>query len=347
MIITLKDIADRAGVSKVTVHKVIHNKPGVGEKTRRRILEIVRRTGYAVNPAAASLKRERLNIAVVSLRLEPRLNYFHRIVSLGIDKAEKELAVYRVVLKRFLTDGSWRSQAAILEEIIAAGGVDGVVVYCNDYARLNPYFERLDAKGIPVVTFHSDAVGSRRIACVTAPDERSGRLAAELMARLIPEPGHVLVLGGNKELKVLRDNVAGFFSLMQAERRDLALLEVNDFDGVDRLMAEVERLVGALGDVRGVYCNSARNDIPLCETLERMGLAGKIRVVASDVFPELRPYLERGVVDATIWQDPAAQSRQAILLMHQYLTTRSLAGAPTSVRIGVVMRSNFEDYCEG
>lgn len=344
---TLKDIAAHAGVSKVTVHKVIYNKPGVSEKTRRRVLDIVNRAGYAINPAASSLKREQLNIAVISLWLDPHLNYFNRIISKGVDEAEKELSVYRVALKRYLTDHTWQSQVEILEEIIEGSAVDGVVIYCTDYTRLNPHFERLDTKGIPVVTFHSDAVDSCRIAGVMAPDERTGRLAAELMSKLIVEPGYVLVLGGNKGLKVLRDNVVGFFSHMQAERRDLTLLEVNDFNTIDRLMLEVEYLIGTLDNVRGVYCNSARNDIPLCEVLIKMGLAGTIRVITSDVFPELCPYMDNGVIDATMWQDPKNQSRKAILLMYQYLTTRTISTASTSVRNGIVMRSNFDDYCDG
>ena len=346
MATTLKDIADRAGVSKVTVHKVIYNKPGVSDKTRRRVLDIVKLTGYAINPVASSLKREPLTIAVVSVWLAPDLNYFHRLVAKGIDDAEKELLVYRVSLKRYFSDATWQSQARILEEIITEGAVDGVAIYCNDFTYLNSYFERLNAMGIPVVTFHSDALDSCRIACVTAPNERTGRLAAEFMSHLVAGSGYVLVLGGNKGLQVLRDNVAGFFSHMQAERPDLTLLEVNDFDTIDRLMSEVGHLMGALGNVRGLYCSSARNGIPLCKKVESMGLAGKVRVITSDVFPELRQYMERGVVDATTWQDPKTQSHKAILLMYQYLTTHTITETSISVRIGIVLRNNFEDYCE-
>lgn len=343
---TLQDIADLAGVSKVTVHKTIYGKPGVSEKTRQRVLEIVRDVGYVVNPAAASLKREVLNIAVITPSLEPSLNYFHRIVAMGIDEAEADLSMYRVAIKRYFSDTSWQSQAEILDSILEKGGIDGVVIYCNDDAMLNERFEQLHANAVPVVTFHGDAPASCRIACVTAPDERSGRLAAEMISNLVQESGHILVLGGNKAMTVLRDNVAGFFGFIREHRQDLSILEINDFETIPQLMNEFRRLCDALGDVKGVYCNSARNCPPLCETIVDMGLAGKIKVITNDVFSELRPYFEQGVVNATMWQDPKNQARNAIHLMYRHLTASGIPEKLYSVRFGIVMRSNFEDYCD-
>jgi len=47
MKITLKNVADLAGVSPTTVSLVLNNKPGVGEKTRAKILRIIEEMGYS------------------------------------------------------------------------------------------------------------------------------------------------------------------------------------------------------------------------------------------------------------------------------------------------------------
>jgi LacI family transcriptional regulator len=46
---TVNEIAELAGVSRLTVSKVINNKPGVAEETRQRILEIAQNLGYLTN----------------------------------------------------------------------------------------------------------------------------------------------------------------------------------------------------------------------------------------------------------------------------------------------------------
>jgi LacI family transcriptional regulator len=55
MAVRLKDIAEDLGVSLVTVSKVLREKPGVGEITRKRVLKRVRELNYRPNMLARSL----------------------------------------------------------------------------------------------------------------------------------------------------------------------------------------------------------------------------------------------------------------------------------------------------
>lgn len=55
MKITIKEIAELAKVSKGSVSKALNGQPGVGEKTRKRILGIVKKTGYEPNFSAQAL----------------------------------------------------------------------------------------------------------------------------------------------------------------------------------------------------------------------------------------------------------------------------------------------------
>ena len=52
--VSLGDIAEAAGVSKAAVGYALQNKPGVGQATRQRILEIARRLGYIPDARLAS-----------------------------------------------------------------------------------------------------------------------------------------------------------------------------------------------------------------------------------------------------------------------------------------------------
>ena len=64
--ITLKEIAQEAGVSMTTVSNVINGNTGrVSEATIERIQEIIRRSGYVPNQAARSLAQRESHIVAI------------------------------------------------------------------------------------------------------------------------------------------------------------------------------------------------------------------------------------------------------------------------------------------
>lgn len=56
---TIKDIAEIAGVSKSTISRVIDGNPRISEETRKRVFEIINKYGYNPNAAARSLARQK------------------------------------------------------------------------------------------------------------------------------------------------------------------------------------------------------------------------------------------------------------------------------------------------
>ena len=58
--IRLKDIAEKAGVSVMTVSKALRNEPDIAKATRTRIRAIADQTGYVPNHAARGLRLRRL-----------------------------------------------------------------------------------------------------------------------------------------------------------------------------------------------------------------------------------------------------------------------------------------------
>ena len=61
MPVTLKDIAERAGVTSATVSMVINNKPNISEATRRKVLKIAKELNYYPNVIARGLATRKSN----------------------------------------------------------------------------------------------------------------------------------------------------------------------------------------------------------------------------------------------------------------------------------------------
>ena len=79
--ITIKEIANKAGVSIGTVDRVLHDRPGVAPKTKNRILEIALEAKYKTNVFARTLK---LNKTLVIAILLPNDNEYWETVNKGI-----------------------------------------------------------------------------------------------------------------------------------------------------------------------------------------------------------------------------------------------------------------------
>lgn len=341
---TIKDIAELAGVSLPTVHKAIYGKPGISEATRRKILDITEQMHYAVNPTASRLKRGVVNIAAVLPKLPRECDQFFRKMWEGMEHAEKQLAECNGALVYFPCGRTSESQTPIFEEILKRGDIHGVITYCWDDHMLNPWFERLKEQNIPVVTVDCDAVDSCRIACVRASGRQTGRLAAELVSKLSPKQGRVILLSATIKRKLLRDNSEGFRSYMNESCPGLSVLTLEDQCGGRPLEGALVQELESHPDVVGIYCNSASNVLAMCRALERTGLGQAITAIASDIFEELEPYLENGTVDATIWQAPEVQAQEAVWLLYNYINGCAPAQEIQYVKLGIVMKNNFRDY---
>ena len=62
MSVTLKDVAEKLGVTITTVHKALNGKEGVSEKRRAEIMKVAAQMGYKVNYMASSLSKKKFTL---------------------------------------------------------------------------------------------------------------------------------------------------------------------------------------------------------------------------------------------------------------------------------------------
>lgn len=62
---TIQDVADAAGVSKMTVSNVINHKPNVSDATRRRVSAAIKQLDYQLDLAASALSSGRNGIVEI------------------------------------------------------------------------------------------------------------------------------------------------------------------------------------------------------------------------------------------------------------------------------------------
>ena len=85
--VTMKEIAERAGVHPSTVDKVVHHRVGVSDEVRARVQAIINELGYTPNPSGRVLQRQgkvyRISAILVQVDALPYLKK-------GIERGVKE-----------------------------------------------------------------------------------------------------------------------------------------------------------------------------------------------------------------------------------------------------------------
>lgn len=145
---TIHDVAQRAGVSPMTVSRVVNGEKNVRETTRAAVICAVEALNYAPNPAARSLAgAEGARIGL--LYSNPSASYLTEFLVGALDESSRKTA--QLMLEKCETGTN--AQRAAVHKLIA-GGVDGVVLpppLCESDVVLS----ELKEAGVPAVAVAS------------------------------------------------------------------------------------------------------------------------------------------------------------------------------------------------
>jgi DNA-binding LacI/PurR family transcriptional regulator len=195
--VTIKDVAERAGVSYQTVSKVLNKQAQVSAETEARIRQAVRVLGYHPDYRARNLRTQRSRMLGYSWAPFPpdQGNPIHeKFLQSMMDAAER--AGYQVLPFPYRQPSE---HIAAYHELIKTGRVDGFVLSSVEFddprlaflleqqfpfvafGRSNPnwdfpYVDVDNTAGIQMVMQHLLGLGHRRIAALTWPESsRVGR----------------------------------------------------------------------------------------------------------------------------------------------------------------------------
>ena len=218
MKLTTTKIAELAGVSRGAVDKTIHNRPGVREDVRRRILQVIEETGYI---PLSERKKERVQTADKTVAvILPRLSNPYFAV---LKRYMEEICAFMPALhlEFYPCDTTnVRELLSVLDEL-ADKPIDG---YLFRGVRSEQIRETLDRHNRPVIFFDSDVTGANRLCLVGEDCVKSGRLAASLLAKSIGCRGQVAVISGSMDIPSHQQRMNGFCDVMREEYPDIHIV---------------------------------------------------------------------------------------------------------------------------
>jgi LacI family transcriptional regulator len=340
--ITIKEISKLANVSPTTVTKALTGKSKVSEEKRADIIKIARELGYKPNKYARALVKNDITIGVV-VPEEPHefLKYLLKGLKYGINELS-DLKVKGVF--EYFHDNNATEQTIVALNSILDRNINGLIFApgFGNAAYLPLVREIIEEKKIPVV-FIGQTVGSLRgIACVKSNADVIGRMAAEYLGLSLPQGSDIAVITTNKEYELHKDVLNGFCS--EAKEYGLKIRAVlENHDRSELAYMQTGKIIKMFPDVRGIYVTSY-NSIPVCTCIHDSGLADKITVIGHDLYPELVPYIEKGSLKASIYQNPFLYGRTAVKVIYEYMTEKKDYPGDILIKPELILKSNLVCY---
>lgn len=345
--VTIREVAEAAGVSISTVHQALNGKPGVGAATRQHIREIAAEMGYQPNSMASSLKRKTRHIVIFIPAEGGDNRYYYPPVWRGVRdylaKAE-DVNLECTELPYFEKDLRGPQGLAVLRRMLQEKRVDGLLTVGHMNAFSKQEWQQLHGSGVAVVLLNSNNPASGSLCCIQPDYDVIGRTMAELILSRVPRFGSIVLCAGNPKWAAHSLVVQGFDAYMR-ENHAANLVYYDHSWGMEEdsyraILQQVSR-----PDVAACCSVLSQSSVLMGRALEECGKAGEVFAVGSDLSEENIDRLRRGVLNNVIQKNPYAQGYLGTKTLVEYLT-QGKAPAYQTYYVGseVVFRSNLVMY---
>lgn len=273
MAVTLRDVAQRAGVSAMTVSRVVNGNSGVDAETQRRVEEAILALDYIPNRLARSLVSQQTK--TIGLIVPDVVNPFFAPVVRGAESTARK-AGYRVLLCN--SEGDLRLEREYIDDLVAHRAEGLLLAPASDHSRLA--LLPLLKGGFPLVlldrslpdvdcdlvvsdnisgarrlTEHLISVGHRRIAHFTeSHDVSTGRDRLEGYRQALEAAG--IPVSEDLIFRTTTDRIGGYRAaqlMLGLESLPTAIFTVNNMTALGAMQALRERGLSVPEEI-GLVC---------------------------------------------------------------------------------------------
>jgi len=339
--VSIKQIADLAGVSRGTVDRALNDRYGIDPDLKARILKIATELGYRSNRAGKmlSIRKSPLRIGV---QMPSIGNDFFLDVEQGLQAAAKTYEDFGLTLEiRSMKGFDAQTQVAQVREMVA-GGIHGLAIVPINHPDVVMLLDELAEKNIPVITFNTDLTDGKRMGFVGNDYWRSGATAAGVLRLLSHhEPARVAILTGSVQMLGHNQRILGFSQVIRQSCPNIELLDVLETNDDDQTAFELTQKLLARQPRPAALYLTAGGVSGAARAIEAAGCSGDIQVICHDLTEAEKQSLDRGTITVTIGQQPFDQGYKPIQYLFEYLLDGTLPPAETITSSEIYIREHF------
>lgn len=338
-LVTLKDVATRAGVSLATVDRVLNNRGRSRRNTTERVHEAIRAIGYQPNVNAVRLTRGGQRRFPVFVNSSEAI--FIQMVAAAVEakKAAWARQGTAVELVRF----NMADIPNLCAEMRRHGdGADGLAVMAPYHPTVIETVNDLATANVPVVTLVSDLPRSRRVGFAGIDNPSAGRTAGDLMGRFARGcDGTVIIVTPRLPIDDHLTRKAGFRQVFESDYAGCRVVECPvASDESDDAVEIVSTAIEAAPDLFGIYSTGGETRA-IVNALNLANRPLRPVFIGHDLTPYSRRFLAEGTMDAVIGQSPEVEVETAINLLNAFCDGYAHEISGREIPIEIFMRHNL------
>lgn len=200
--------------------------------------------------------------------------------------------------------------------------VDAIVLAASDYKQMTTVIEKANDSKIPIIIIDSFLDTKKVSGTVSTDNFEAGRLAGEKLAELVGKDSKVAIINFVKESKSAQDREDGVISAL-SKHPDIEIAAKDYCYSNEKLAALITKKAISLNkELDGIVALNSAASLGAAEVIEELGLEGKIKLVTFDSTVPGVQYLEKGIVQATVVQNPYVMGYLG--LKHAAMAARNL-----------------------
>ena len=179
-------------------------------------------------------------------------------------------------------------------------GANAILISCSDAGKVTGAINDAVARGVPVMTFDSDAPQSQRFAYYGVDDVKTGNMVMAELAKLMNGQGKIGIIAGNQNAPNLQNRVRG---VKEEAAKTPGIQIVGTFNHIETpqdAAAEVVRVKNAYPDIQGfamiggwaLFTPSLVNDLD----------PNRIKIASVDALGAQLVYVDKGIAPVLLAQ---------------------------------------------
>ena len=341
MKVTVKSLAQAAGVSRGTVDRVLHNRGAVKEDVAKRVRMLAKELGYVPNRAGRALAAYKTPIKIGALMPSVGNAFYQEIIS-GINAAQEEFADLglEVVLKE--VEGFDEQVHLKAIDYLLKQGCRALCLSTVNTEQIRDKINELNEKHIAVVLLNTDVENTKRLCYVGSDYLTAGATCAGMLALARQDKLNILIVTGSRLLLGHNLRIQGFMEELNRQNIDYEIIDtVESFDSDIRAQQVTFKVLKEHPEINCVYIAGA--------AVQGVGAAliangeKDIFAIGFDDLYSTRQLVGAGIIKFVVCQQPTRQGYHAIKRVYQALAGQLNDKVPDFITDTIIkIRANLD-----